>query len=118
MVRTHAGVPQHENPANQGIGLMYWWATTLVVLLVMVVVPTATQAQQQQQNQGGGLTGEIFGAGAPGDNGKNGMDHAWDGKTETWFDCVAPPADFWDSCYTGIKLAKPTPIGQIRFCKK
>lgn len=66
-----------------------------------------------KQNQGAGLRGDIFGAGTPGSG--NGMTNAWDGKTDTWFDCLGPPDDFWDSCYTGIKLPTPTSIGQLRF---
>ena len=48
-------------------------------------------------NVGGGLKGKVFGLGAPGNNGKNGMALAWDGKIDTWFDCVGPPDDFPDS---------------------
>ena len=87
------------------------------LVLLLLLPPLAGAQAQGKQNQGGGLIGEVFGAGAPGDGGRNGMDHAWDGKTDTWFDCLGPPDNFWDACYTGIKLPTPTAIGQIRFCE-
>ena len=92
--------------------------SSVLLLLLLAAGPVGVGAQPAgsgKQNQGGGLVGEIFGAGTPGNG--NGMDHAWDGQTSTWFDCLGPPDDFWDSCYTGIKLATPTAIGQIRFCE-
>ena len=85
-------------------------------LVLLLLLPPLAGAQGKQ-NQGAGLIGEVFGAGAPGDGGRNGMDHAWDGKIDTWFDCLGPPDNFWDACYTGIKLPSPTAIGQIRFCE-
>ena len=89
---------------------------TLLPQLVFLLGDAASAQQTGKQNTGGGLVGEIFGAGGPGAGG-NGMEHAWDGQTSTWFDCLAPPDDFWDNCYTGIKLPAPTTIGQIRFCE-
>eukprot|EP01046_Picozoa_sp_COSAG06_P075484 COSAG06_NODE_23605_length_686_cov_2.064736_2_plen_115_part_01 len=66
------------------------------LVLLLLLPPLAGAQAQGKQNQGGGLIGEVFGAGAPGDGGRNGMDHAWDGKTDTWFDCLGPPDNFWD----------------------
>jgi hypothetical protein len=107
--------------AASGAALLMWYLVLPLHLVptLLLGAPLGVGAQSPagagKQNQGGGLVGEIFGAGAPGDGGKNGMDHAWDGQTDTWFDCLGPPDDFWDGCYTGIKLATPTAIGQIRF---
>ena len=108
-------------PCNSAIGGRLRGAAvtlhTMLLQLALLLVATTAAQQTGKQNTGGGLVGEIFGAGGPGAGG-NGMEHAWDGQTSTWFDCLAPPEDFWDNCYTGIKLLTPTAIGQIRFCKR
>jgi hypothetical protein len=89
---------------------------SLILLLFLLLLGTAsTQQMGGGTNSGGGLSGKVFGAGAPGAGGKNGMDFAYDGKIDTWFDCVGPPDDFPDACFAGLELAKPSPVGSVRF---
>jgi hypothetical protein len=83
-------------------------------LLLLALTSVSSQKEGGGESLGGGLPGKVFGLGAPGAG--NGMDHAFDGKTDTWFDCVAPPEDiFPDACYVGLELKAPSAIGAVRF---
>lgn len=88
----------------------------LVQALVLLLAPAETYSQQEGGGQSSArLSGKVFGLGAAGAGGKNGMDLAFDGKTDTYFDCVGPPDDFPDACYVGIELGAPSAVGSIRF---
>ena len=88
----------------------------LLPLLLLALLPSvSSQKEGGGESSGGGLPGKVFGLGAPGAGGRNGMDHAFDGKTDTWFDCVAPPENFPDACYVGLELKTPSAIGTVRY---